>query len=79
MVLRGPLNGLLGRLGDLLALLQTIEVPLGTLLCCLGAISGAHPTVLDAGKTQKADMLKMYVFLKDWDDLLFFGALLTAS
>ena len=45
----------------------------------LGAISGAHPTVLDAGKTQKTDMLKMYVFLKDWDDFWFFGALLTAS
>ena len=45
----------------------------------LGAISGAHPTVLDAGKTQKADMLKMYGFLREWDDLGFFGALLMAS
>ena len=45
----------------------------------LGAISGAHPTVLDAGKTQKRDMLKMYVFPREWDDLWFFGALLTAS
>ena len=34
----------------------------------LGAISGAHPTVLDAGKIQKTDMLKMYVFLREWDD-----------
>ena len=38
LVLRGPLNGLLGRLGDLLGRLQTIEVPLGALLCCLGSL-----------------------------------------
>ena len=34
---------------------------------------------MDAGKIQKTDMLKMYVFLKEWDDFWLFGDLLTAS
>ena len=35
LLLRGSLNGLLGCLGGLLGRLQTIEVLLGALLCCL--------------------------------------------
>ena len=34
---------------------------------------GASSAILDGLKTEKASMLKMYVFPKDWDEFCFLG------
>ena len=53
--------------------------PLVGLLGRLGAILGASWAVLDAVKAPKANIVKMYVFRKDWGDFCPFGALLGCS
>ena len=60
----GCLGGLLGRLGPFLG-------RLGALLGASWAVLGASWAVVDAVNTQEANMLKIYVFRKEWDDFCF--------
>ena len=43
------------------------------------AVLGASWAVLDALKTNEVSMLKVYVFLKEWDNLCLLGVPLGAS
>ena len=53
--------------------------PFGGFLGHPGAILGASWAVLDAVEAKEANMLKMYVFLREWDDFCFLGVSLGAS
>ena len=44
-----------------------------------GAVLGASWAVLDTWKSKEANMLKMYVFLWEWDDFCLLGLPLGAS
>ena len=49
--------------------------PLGGLWGRLGAVLGASSAAWDAAQTPKASLAKLYVFLKEWDDVGLVGVL----
>ena len=72
----GPLGRSWGFLGPSWGSLGPCLSRLGGLSGRLGAILGASWTALDGVKAEEADMLKIYVFRREWDDFSLLGALL---
>ena len=52
---------------------------LGVVLEPFGAVLGASCAVLDTWKSKEANIVKMYVFLREWDDFCLSGVPLGAS
>ena len=65
----GPLGPFLGRLGALLGPIGALLGRLGALLGASQAVMGASWAVLDAVQTKEANILKMYVFRREFDNL----------